>query len=46
MGACSSTKHKGNISETDKSLKPVIIKQDRLSDKTIFDGIICLLRCE
>jgi hypothetical protein len=46
MGACNSSKNKHQVVETDKSVKPVIIKQDKLSDKTIFDGILRLLRCE
>jgi hypothetical protein len=46
MGACNSAKNKSQPTMTDKSVKPVIVKQDKLSEKTIFDGIICLPRCE
>ncbi len=40
MGACNTIKHKHFNTEINKSLKPVTIKQDKISDKTIFDGLL------
>ncbi len=46
MGVCQTNKHKHNMFEADKSYRPIVIKQNKISDKTIFDGILCLPRCE
>ncbi len=46
MGACNTTKHKQSAVEIDKSAKIQIVTQNRISDKTIFDGIYYLSRCQ
>ncbi len=46
MGVCHTNKNKHNIIDADKSYRPILIKQNKISDKTIFDGILCLPRFE
>jgi hypothetical protein len=40
MGVCNTTKHKYNMPQSDKALPHIIIKQDKISDKTIFEGML------
>jgi hypothetical protein len=39
MGVCNTNKHKHNMGYSDRTYQPIVIKQNKISDKTIFDGI-------